>query len=425
MPTASFQKTVLSNGLRVLTAPMAETRSVSVSVYVGAGSRYEPPEQAGLSHFVEHLCFKGTARWRTAQELSRVIDSVGGVMNAATDRELTVFYCKVTHPHFRLALEVLAELVRRPLFSAKEVERERSVIIEELAGVADSPAQLVDVLVDETLWPGQPLGRDVAGSVETVKGLTRKAALQYLARQYVPNNAVISIAGAMSHGEAVEAAATVFDGWQAGSPANWYAAVDGQNAPRVSLRRRPTEQAHMVLAARGLPLQHPDRFASSLLSVILGEGMSSRLVMELRERRGICYDVHTYVSQFQDTGAFAAYVGVEPGKAAEALGALLGELSRVREANVGDGELVRAKALVTARLLLRMEDSRAVSDWLGGQELLTGQVREVDDVLAHLDKVTPSDVQRVARTLFVSERLNLAIVGPFKSQARFLPVLRT
>ncbi len=418
-----YQKTTLPNGLRVLTAAMPHTRSVAVSVYVGAGSRYETPPEAGLAHYIEHLCFKGTERRPTALEISQVVDSVGGHINAATDHELTVFYCKVAQPYFELALDVLSDLVRRPLFAPEELEKERGVIVEELATIADSPAQLADLLLDETLWPGQPLGRDVAGTEETVRGITRDVALDYLHHQYVPNNTVISIAGAVTHEQVMAEIDAALGDWPRGVPKGWFPAVDGQHEPRAAVKYRSSEQAHIALAVRGLPLHHPDRHVLSLLSVVLGEGMSSRLSLELRERRGLCYDVHSYCSFFLDAGAFTLYAGVDPSKTDEALQALVAELVKLRDEGVDDDELQRAKALVKGRLLLRMEDTRAVSDWLGTQELLSAHIRTVDDVTHLIESVTTQDMVRVARSLIVRDKLNLAVVGPFRSPKRFRPAL--
>ena len=419
-----YQKTTLHNGLRVLTASMPHTHSVSASIYVGAGSRYETPEQAGLAHFLEHLCFKGTESFPSPQEISQAIDGVGGSINAATDRELTVFYCKVAEPHAALALNVLGDLVRRPLFDPAELEKERKVVIEELAMVADSPNQQVDLLLDETLWPDQPLGRDVAGNESSVMGLNRDMAFDYLHRQYVPNNIVISVAGAITHEQVVEHIERSLGDWQRGVPGGWFPAANGQTAARAAAKYKSTEQAHLSLAVRGLPLQHPERYALSLLSVLLGEGMSSRLALELREERGLCYDVHSYASYYQDAGALTIYAGVDPADATEALQAILAELTRLRDEPVAEEELERAKELMKGRLLLRMEDTRVVSDWLGAQDLLAGRVRTVADVTKLIDRVTNADVQRIAQQLFVTEQLNLAVVGPFRSPRRFLPLLR-
>ena len=420
----SYQKTTLPNGLRVVTAAMPQTRSVSVSLYVGAGSRYETPEQAGLAHFLEHLCFKGTERWPAPQDISQAIDGIGGTINAATDKELTVFYDKVGQPHFDLAIDVLADLVRRPLFAPEELEKERKVVLEELAMVADSPNQQADLLLDETLWPQQALGRDVAGSKESVLGLTREMALDYLHRQYVPNNVVLSVAGAISHDQVLDRVDAYLGDWAPGVPGGWFPAVNGQQKPRAAAKHKATEQAHISIAVRGLPFLHPGRYALSLLSSVLGEGMGSRLALELREKRSLCYDVHSYATYFQDAGALMLYAGVDPQKAEEALRALLEELARLRDEAVPDAELSRAKEMMKGRILLRMEDTRAVSDWLGAQELLTGRLRTIDEVAELIDAVTPIDVQRLAGELFVTERLNLAIVGPFRSTRRFLPLLR-
>jgi predicted Zn-dependent peptidase len=419
-----YNKTTLPNGLRVLTAPMPHTRSVALSVYVGAGSRYETERLAGVAHYIEHLCFKGTERRPTALEISQVVDSVGGHMNAATDRELTVFYCKVAQPFFDLALDLLADLVRRPLFAPEELEKERDVIIEELATIADSPAQLADLLLDQTLWPDQPLGRDVAGTEETVRGITRDDALTYLRDQYVPNNTVVSIAGAVTNEQVVAEVEKMFGDWQRGVPRGWFPAVNGQRTPQAALKYKASEQAHLSIAVRGLPMHHPDRYALSLLSVILGEGMSSRLALELREKRGLCYDVHSYCSFFLDAGAFTLYAGVDPAKTEEALAALVAELTKLRDAGVTEEELDRAKALAKGRIMLRMEDTRAVSDWLGTQELLLGRVRTVDQVAELIDGTSVDDLSRVARDLIVEEQLNLAVVGPFRSTKRFAPALR-
>ncbi len=423
MAQQNHQKTTLRNGLRVLTAPMPHTRSASISIYVGAGSRYETPPEAGLSHFVEHLCFKGTERRPTPREISEVIDGVGGILNASTDRELTVYYCKVALPHLELALDVLVDMLRRSLFEPDEVEKERKVILEELAMVADSPSQQVDVLIDEVVWPDQPLGWDVAGSEKSVRGITREMTLAYLRRQYVPNNAVISVAGNVSHEDVVELVDRHLGDWERGIPGGWFPAVNSQTAAHTGILYKRSEQAHLSIALRGLSSQHPDRYVLDLLSVLFGEGMSSRLFLELRERRGLCYDVHSYVSHFLDAGAFSIYAGVDPVNAVETVAALLEELARLRD-GIPEEELTKAKELSKGRLLLRMEDTRSVSGWLGGQEILTGRVRTADEVVELLDVIQPADLARVANNLLQTDQLNLAVVGPFRSDKKFAALLK-
>jgi predicted Zn-dependent peptidase len=418
-----YQRTTLANGLRVLMAPMPHTRSVAVSFYVGAGSRYETPEISGLSHFLEHMLFKGTERRPTAQEISETVDAIGGVLNAGTDRELTVYYAKVAAPHFAIALDLLVDMLRRPLMERAEIDKERKVVIEELAAVKDSPAQQADVLLDATMWPDQPLGWDVAGTEESVNGLAESSIGDYFRRQYVPNNIVLAVAGAVEPGQVTEAVEHQTQGWGAGEPSAWFPAQNGQVTPRVKVQYKRTEQAHLSLAVRGVSNQDPDRYAVDLLSAILGEGMSCRLFMELRERRSLCYDIHSYTSHYLDTGAFSVYAGVEPSTAVEALGAILDQLAQTKE-GVPEAELRKAKELTKGRLLLRMEDTRSVSGWIGAQELLTGEVRSVDDVVEKVEAVTTDDLRRVARALFRPETLNVAIVGPFRSAKRFLPLLQ-
>ena len=417
------EATTLDNGLRILTAPMPHTRSVAVSFYVGAGSRYETAPVAGLSHFVEHMLFKGSSKRPTAKDISEAVDRVGGMLNGGTDRELTVYYVKVARPHFPLAVDLLVDMLRRPLIDQAEIEKERRVVIEELASVGDSPAQQVDILLDEVLWPDQPLGWDVAGNEATVSALNRDTVLEYVASQYVPNNIVVSVAGAVEHAQVVELVARELGDWQRGAPAGWHPAVNGQCGPRLKVQYKNTEQAHISLAVLGVSSQHPDRYALDLLSAILGEGMSSRLFMELREKRSLCYDVHSYTSHFRDTGAFTVYAGVDPKRAPDAVAAILEQLAIARE-GIPEDELAKAKELTKGRLLLRMEDTRSVSGWLGVQELLTGRIRSVDEVVENVEAVTADDLRRVASDLFRTERLAMALVGPFRSEKRFAPRLK-
>ncbi len=424
MDDLEYQRTTLDNGLRILSAPMPGTRSVSVSVYVGAGSRYETDAEAGISHLLEHLVFKGTEKRPEPQEISELIEGVGGVLNAATDRELTVYYAKVARPHFERAADVLTDMMRHPKIAAEEIEKERKVVIEELASIEDSPAQLVDVLLDATMWPDQPLGRDVAGTEASVNAITRESTMSYMGRQYVPNNIVVAVAGAIDHDEVVQFVDGALGTWKGGEPSAWFPATNGQKAPRVAVQYKRTEQAHIEIAVHALSNQDPDRFALDMVSVILGEGMSSRLFMELRERRALCYDVHSYASHYLDTGAFAVYAGVDPAKAVEATQALLEELSKIRADGVTEEELNKAKELSKGRLLLRMEDTRNVSGWLGGQEMLNGVVKSPDEIVALFDAVTLDDVKRVAKRLLDESKLTMAIVGPFKSDRRFAPLLK-
>lgn len=417
------ERTTLANGLRIITETMPHTRSVSISIYVRAGSRYETRDQAGLSHFVEHLLFKGSSRRPTAQQISEAVDGVGGLLNGGTDRELTVYYVKIARPHFELAADILLDMLRRPLFEPEEVEKERSVILEELRSVADSPAQQAEVLLDEIVYPDQPLGWDVAGFESTVMSISRQQTLDYLHRQYVPNNMVVSVAGSISHQEVVDLLQRELGDWPAGEPGSWYPAIDGTGGTRLALKTKKTEQAHISMALHGYSSHHPDRFAIDLFSAMFGEGMSSRLFLELREKRSLCYDVHSFTSKYLDTGTFNIYAGVDTKKATDAVSAILQELERARD-GVPEAELIKAKELTKGRTMLRMEDTRNVSGWIGMQELLFDEVRTVEDVIQDVDRVTIGDIRRVTNEMLSSGRLAVAVVGPYRSQQRFSALLK-
>jgi predicted Zn-dependent peptidase len=418
-----YCKTVLDNGLRIITSTMPHTRAVCLGIFIGAGSRYESADEAGTSHFVEHLCFKGTERRATAKEVCEPIEGVGGILNGGTDKELTVYWSKVARPHFSLALDVLSDMLLHSKFDPSEVEKERQVIIEEINMSLDSPSHRVDMLIDEVLWPDQALGRDVAGTKETVAALSQHRLLDYGALQYLPNNTVVSVAGDIGHDEVVSSLSQAFSDWHDGAPRPWYPAEDEQNAPRCQVEHRDTEQAHLCLALRGLPLLHPDRFTLDLLNVILGEGMSSRLFLEVREKRGLAYDIHSYVSHFLDSGSINICAGVAPRHLNTAIEAVLEEVARLKE-GIPEPELVKAKELSKGRLLLRMEDTRSVAGWLGVQEALTGRILTVDEAISMIDGVSADGLARVAQMLLVADKLNVAVVSPHPDGEQLRALLR-
>ena len=418
-----YQKSILDNGLRVITSTMPHTRSVCINIFIGAGSRYESEEEAGISHFIEHLCFKGTQRRPTAKEIAESIEGVGGLLNGGTDKEFTIYWCKVARPHFSLALDLTVDMLRCSKFSAEDMERERSVIIEEINESMDSPQHRANMLIDEVVWPAQALGRDIAGSKETVSALSREMLLGYLSCQYAPNNTIIGVAGEISHEEVLSSIGDILGDWAVATPRSPYPAEDSQDAPRLRIDRRDTEQAHLCLAVRGLPFAHPDRFTLDLLNVILGEGMSSRLYLEIRERRGLAYDIHSYADHLLDSGTVTVYAGVDPKNINDTIAVILETLASLKE-DVPSLELTKAKELVKGRLLLRMEDSRSVAGWLGGQELLTGQIHTVDEVAAIIDAITVEDLKRVANQMLVTEKISVAIVGPVDGEHRLHSLLK-
>ena len=406
-----YQKTTLDNGLRLITATMPHTYSVSIYFFIGVGSRYETDAQAGISHFIEHLRFKGTLKRATANEISAAIEGVGGVLNGGTDRELTIYWSQVAQPHFPLALDVLVDMLLHAKFDPVDIERERQVIIEEINMSKDSPSQQVNLLIDELLWPGHPLGRDIAGNKESVAAITRDMMLDYIKNQHLPDNTVVTIAGNIQHQEAVAAVSQAIANWTNRQPRPRYSAYQEQQNPRLQVERRDTEQAHLCLALPGLPLLHPKRFTLDLLNVILGEGMSSRLFTEIRDNLGLAYSIHSYVDHFLDSGSVTIYAGVEPKNLPVTIKAILEQFSQLKEP-IPESELSKAKELAKGRLMLRMEDTCNVAGWMGGQEILTERILSVDQVVSIIDAITAAELKELAQELFVGDHLRLAVVGP-------------
>ena len=406
-----YQKITLDNGLRLITSTMPHTRSVCISIFIGTGSRYESSSQAGISHFVEHLLFKGTEKRPTARAISEAVESVGGILNGGTDKELTVYWAKVPQHHFSLALDVLTDLLLHPRFDPEAIDRERQVIIEEINMSRDVPSQRASMLIDELVWPNHPLGRDIAGDRESVKAITRDGMLNYLKRQYQPDNTVVSIAGNVSHPEIVTAVNQMLGNWTGGQPKSGYTAYEPRQEKRLKIEKRKTEQAHLCLALPGLPLLHPQRFTIDLLNAILGEGMSSRLFTEIRERLGLAYSIHSYVEHYLDSGAVTVYAGVEPKKLETAIRAILEQFQKLKTP-VAESELTKAKEFAKGRLILRLEDSRNVAGWLGGQEVLTKRILNPDQLISIIDAITTEELKEIAQKLIIGNELRLAVVGP-------------
>ena len=406
-----YNLSVLDNGLKVITRTMPHSHSVSIAFLIGTGSCYEKQEEKGISHFIEHMCFKGTKHRPTAMHITREIEGLGGIINASTDKESTVFWSKVASKHFPIALDVLSDLVLNSKFDTEEMDKERNVVIEEIKMNLDLPQQRVNMLIDELLWPNQVLGNDIAGTKESVSSLTRDQLSNYFSNRYVPNNTVLSIAGNIQHEQLITKLKTVIDGWTAREATKDYISNDMQNAPRLCMETKVGVQTHLCLAVHGFSYFHPQRFVLDLLNTVLGGGMSSRLFIEIRERRSLAYDITSYVDHRYNSGAFIVYAGVDPNNTQVTTEAILEELSKLKQGITTD-ELNRAKELSKGRLLLRLEDSRNVALWLGSQQLLTGQILEINEVTKIIDAITIDDLKQVAKNLLSTDKINLAIVGP-------------
>jgi predicted Zn-dependent peptidase len=401
---------------------MPHTRSVSISIYVGAGSRYESSDKAGVSHFIEHLCFKGTERMPTARQISETIEGIGGILNAGTDREATVYWAKVARDHLDTALELLVDILRSSKFDPAEIEKERLVVLEELNMMNEYPGHRAEALLDELMWQDNPLGRDVGGTKESVRNITRDDMLSYMSHQYILSNMVVSVAGNIDHEVLVEKIGNLTNDWPTNTLLDWQGAPDGQKETRFKLEQRKTDQAHICIGFHGLAADHPDRYALGLLSSVLGEGMSSRLFLEVRENQGLAYDVHSGADHLKDCGSFAIYAGVDPKRAAKAIKIILKVLSEVKD-GIPQVEMDKVREFAKGRLLLRMEDTRAVGGWLGSQELLRGEILTVDEVVSRLNAINPEDLQRVAQQVLREDNLSMSVVGPYRSDRQFRGLL--
>ncbi len=408
----------LSGGAKLVTASMPERLSASVVVMFGGGSRLEEDRLAGASHFIEHLFFKGTQRRPSSKEIADAIEGIGGFINASTDKELTAYWTRVPSEYANLGLDVLFDIVSNSKLDPADVERERAVILEELKMYQDQPQEHVQNIFEELMWPGHPLGRDIAGTQESVSRLTRDDILEYADAHYRLPNVVIGAAGALDETEVLEFVLprlTLPPDSNGLAPALPPSRLDGA---QVLVRRQRTEQAHICLGVRAYSYLHPDRYVIDLLNTVLGEGMSSRLFLNIRERLGLAYDVHSFLQKHRDTGYVAVYLGVDPKKALEAINAVMAELGVLCDREVIAEELERAKEFTKGRLRLELETTNGVAFWLTYQELLLGQIKTIEEELALVDAVTAADIKRVAGEI-LGGPIQMAVIGPFSRDAAF------
>jgi predicted Zn-dependent peptidase len=409
---------VLKGGAKLLTASLPDRASIALVLMLGVGSRFEEDRIGGISHFIEHLFFKGTRRRPSAKEIAEAIEGVGGVINASTDKEVTVYWTRVPADQAELAADVLFDIVSNSQFAPDDVERERMVILEELKMYLDQPQDYVHSLFERIMWPDHPLGRDIIGTVESVSSTSREDLLAYLEGHYRLSNLVMAVSGAVQPDQAVQLIEPKLTLPEASNGSLYVPAPGPLSKPVVLLNRKDTEQAHICLGTRALSYLDPDRYALDLLNTVLGEGMSSRLFLEIREKRGLAYDVHSFSSKHSDAGYFAVYMGVDPKKAEEAVNAVIAELRQVSEDLVPEVELTKAKEFTKGRLRLGLEGTNSLATWLCQQELLTGRVKTVDEVIDLYEAVSREDLRRVAQRV-LTQPIQLAVIGPFPSDAPF------
>ena len=418
---STYKHDVLSNGLRVLTAPIPGAQSVTCMVMLAAGSRYETPDTNGIAHFSEHMFFKGTERRPTARDIAGEIDAIGGEFNAFTGKESTTYYVKCAAESRDVALDVLVDMLRNSRFDAEEIEREKGVIVEEMNMYLDTPTSFLPSVYDDLCYGDTPLGRDIIGTKETVRAATRETFLAHIGRWYVPERTVVGIGGAIDAG-AVAEIERLFGALPAGQSGDFEPWVENR-IRRVRVHHKASDQLHIRIGGDGLPTAHEDRYVAQVVSAILGGGMSSRLFSEVRERRGLAYYVHAQHGQYADAGSLFAQAGVDIQRCDEAVTTIAAELTKIARELVPEDELTKAKNMLKGRIVLGLEDPRSIISFGLRSLVQEGRTREVPEILAGFDAVSADDVLRVAASLLSPEKLRLAAVGPFDDDAHFEALL--
>jgi predicted Zn-dependent peptidase len=418
---AMFQRDTLDNGLRVLTADLPYAQSVAVAVMLAAGSRYETAESSGIAHFSEHMFFKGTEKRPSAREIAGAIDAIGGEFNAFTGKENTTYYVKCAAEHRDVALDVLVDMLRNSRFDGEEIEREKGVIVEEMNMYYDTPRDFIGGVYEQLLWGDQPLGRDIIGTRETIRGATRDTFTGYLDRWYKPSRMVLGVAGRIGDGVLERAQDLLGDlaDAETGEPEPTTPYVNG----RVVVHTKQSEQAHVSLGVHSLPLDHPDRYAIQLLATALGGGMSSRLFSEVRERRGLAYYVYGLNHSYTDAGTLYSQAGVDIARIDDAVATIAAELRKIAAAPLPAEELKKARNFAKGRFVLSLESPQGLMMFGLRKEVLERKLPDPDEVLRALDAVTSEDVARVASELIATDRFRLAVIGPFDDALRFEPLL--
>lgn len=414
--TRADQQEQLENGLRVITRHMPDADSVTVQFFIAAGGRYEDLEhEYGVSHFLEHLLYKGSENYRTPQSISEALDGVGGYANAFTTAELTSFFAKVPSQHFELALDVLGDIVTAPLFDAQEIERERKVIMEEINVYRDDPAQHVFDFAQEVLWPHAALRSNILGTEDTVRDLPREVIKSYHAALYCPDNMVVAVAGNVTHHRAMQEIRNKLGHLQTRHSRQPFPTEGTITKHRAHIVHSDTNQTHLVLAGRAVPRRHPDEPALRVLTSLLGGGPSSRLFTKVREEKGLAYAIYMGTASYADAGNWDVYAGVNNASLSEALTAILVELARIRSEPVTPEELARVQQQLEGRIIMSQETNGAVADRMGSELLLAGNVQSIEHILGDVAAVTIEDVQRVAQQHLDPSNMRLALIAPAMS----------
>ncbi len=415
-----FKKITLDNGLRIITAPMRGTNTVTVLVLCGTGSDYESKETGGISHFLEHMFFKGTKKRPAPEIVAEELDGMGSVHNAFTSHETTGYFIKAGKDYLHESLDILADIYHNSLLDAREIEKERQVIVEEMHMRQDTPQEYVGVVWERLLYQDQPAGLDIIGKEETIRALRRQDFADYFYHQYVASNTVVVMAGNFDEGPAVDLVKSLFASLRSDAPARAKPGLKEEQAtPASSLFYKETDQTHVMLGFRGYDALNPRRFDLEVLAAILGSGMSSRMFIKVREKMGLAYAVGSDNQVYSNRGYLVTYAGVDHKNVEKAVKAILEEYKRILNEEVSLRELQRVKDYIRGTTLIGLEQSNAVANFVGGEEMITGKPRTVEEVFAKIEAVTPESLRGVAQEVLRPERLNLAMVGPFKDPAPF------
>lgn len=418
-----FKKTILPNGLRVISVPMSGTKTVTVLVLAATGSKYENKKNNGISHFLEHMLFKGTEKRPTTLDIASVLDGIGGEYNAFTGKEYTGYWAKVDGNHIDIAADVIADIFLHPKLETKEIELEKRVVLEEINMYNDAPEQKVADLFEQLLYGNQPAGWDISGTKKTVLGLTRTDILNYWRSQYTAQNTIIVVAGNDRHPRVLGLIKKLFRDIKKGKPVSKLPTRERQDNPCVKIQFKKTDQAHFSLGTRTYGALHPDRQALALLAVILGGNMSSRLFTLIRGKMGLAYYVRTNPVFYTDSGYLATCVGADIRRVEKAIIIILNQHRVISQKGVSSDELQKAKDYVKSKLLINLESSDNLASFVAEQEAVRGNVFTPDEIFGRIDKVTPDDILRVARDIFRPEKLNLALISPFRNKKKFQDLL--
>ncbi|MFY9271342.1 MAG: pitrilysin family protein [Candidatus Manganitrophaceae bacterium] len=403
------RKVVLDNGIRIVTERLASVKSVSIGLWVNIGSRDEEAHEHGMSHFLEHMFFKGTEK-RTAKEIAREIDAVGGELNAFTSRETTTFYAKVLDAHLGEAVDILSDNFHSSTFDSREIEKEKQVVIEEIKMVEDDPEDLVHDLYTEDVWKGNPLSRSILGTAETISGITRKKILRFLRRTYDPKEIVIAVAGRFEAEPLMKILDRAFGSYTS-EEIRLHPRIPPQIVPHFQVKKRKLEQVHLCIGTKGLSHADPDRYALYVLNTILGGSVSSRLFQEVREQRGLAYSIYSFPSSYQDGGLFTVYAGTSAVHAPKVVGLIAKEFKKMKEKGVDATELEKAKNHIKGSLMLSMESTSSRMSKLAKDELYFGRSFSLQEIVREVDRVSGKQVHRLADTLFDAKNFSLTALG--------------